>query len=88
MTTVNLGRSRGGARTPKMIINKKKAAETSTDIMSFPSDLGTHQFIMQFVKYNLIPTRVHQKIQNFQWHFLFLVQAWLTATLLDLTRQN
>lgn len=55
MTTVNLGRSRGGARTPKMIINKKKAAETSTDIMSFPSDLGTHQFIMQFVKYNFDP---------------------------------
>lgn len=55
MTTINLGRSRGGARTPKMIINKKKAAETSTDVLSFPSDLGTHQFIMQFVKYNFDP---------------------------------
>jgi hypothetical protein len=55
MTTVNLGRTRGGARTPKMIINQKKSSLNKTELLAFPSDLGTHQFLMQFVKYNFDP---------------------------------
>ena len=47
------GRPKTGTVFPEQAINTRKAEQREIGTMSFPSDLGAHQFIMNFVKYSI-----------------------------------
>ena len=55
-----VGKEKIGARTNPQTVVDEKTGDKVIDAQAYPSDLGKHQFLMQFVKYEFDPEKAEQ----------------------------